>query len=273
MRGARTLQSTVRIPASARTASNAAVKLEPRSRIMNLTRCVWSPRSIRRLRACWAVHASGWMLRDAEDADPPGGVLDHGQDIGLGAIEQVDREEVAGKDRLGLGERRNCDQVGPVCRGAGIDAAGREDLPHGGRCDLYAESGQLAVDPAIPPAGVLTGQPADQRPDVAAGRWPAGPAARGPGGLAAADDVAVPAHDRVRGNQQPQPLAPRFGYHAEQGREQCPVRPVQLRAARLPPPQDRSWWRRIKISAVFHNSSRRDSRNPAATRVIRRKVR
>ena len=31
-----------------------------------------------------------------------------------------------------------------------------------------------------------------------------------------------------------------------------------------------TWWRRIKISAVFHISSRRDSRNPVATRVIRR---
>jgi hypothetical protein len=31
-----------------------------------------------------------------------------------------------------------------------------------------------------------------------------------------------------------------------------------------------SWWRRIKISAVFHISSCRDCRNPAATRVIRR---
>jgi hypothetical protein len=29
-----------------------------------------------------------------------------------------------------------------------------------------------------------------------------------------------------------------FGYRAEQGREQGPVRPVQLRAARLPPLQD-----------------------------------
>ena len=29
--------------------------------------------------------------------------------------------------------------------------------------------------------------------------------------------------------------APRFRYHAEQGREQGPVRPVQLRTARLPP--------------------------------------
>jgi hypothetical protein len=31
-----------------------------------------------------------------------------------------------------------------------------------------------------------------------------------------------------------------------------------------------SWWRRIKISAVFHISSRWASRTPAATRVTRR---
>jgi hypothetical protein len=43
------------------------------------------------------------------------------------------------------------------------------------------------------------------------------PAARGPGGPAAADDVAVPAHDRVWGHQQPQSLAPRFRYDAELG--------------------------------------------------------
>jgi hypothetical protein len=48
----------------------------------------------------------------------------------------------------------------------------------------------------------------------------------------------MPAQDRIRGDQQPQPLAPRFRYHAEQGREQCPVRPVQVQAARLPPLQD-----------------------------------
>jgi len=34
-------------------------------------------------------------------------------------------------------------------------------------------------------------------------------------------------------------VATGFGYHAEQGREQGPVRPVQLGAARLPPLQDR----------------------------------
>jgi len=42
------------------------------------------------------------MQRQSEDADAPGHVLDHGQDIGLGAVEQLDAEEVAGQDRLGL---------------------------------------------------------------------------------------------------------------------------------------------------------------------------
>jgi hypothetical protein len=45
----------------------------------------------------------GRVQRDAEDADAPGRVLDHGQHIGLGAVEQVNREEVAGQDRVGLG--------------------------------------------------------------------------------------------------------------------------------------------------------------------------
>ena len=45
----------------------------------------------------------GGMQGDAEDADAPGRVLDHGQDVGLGAVEQVGREEVARQDRVGLG--------------------------------------------------------------------------------------------------------------------------------------------------------------------------
>jgi hypothetical protein len=43
------------------------------------------------------------MQGDPEDADAAGRVLGHGQDIGLGAVKQVDREEVTGQDRLGLG--------------------------------------------------------------------------------------------------------------------------------------------------------------------------
>jgi hypothetical protein len=40
-----------------------------------------------------------------------------------------------------------------------------------------------------------------------------------------------------RCDQQPQPVAPCLRYHAEQGREQYPVRPVQPRPAQLPPLQ------------------------------------
>ena len=49
----------------------------------------------------------------------------------------------------------------------------------------------------------------------------------------------MPAQDRVRGDQEPEPPAARFGYHCEQSREQSPVRPVQVRAARLMSLQDR----------------------------------
>jgi hypothetical protein len=36
---------------------------------------------------------SGWVQGDCEDADAPGGVLYDGQDMGLGAVEQVGGEE------------------------------------------------------------------------------------------------------------------------------------------------------------------------------------
>ena len=119
-----------------------------------------------------------------------------------------------------------------------VYAAGLEDLPDGGRCDLNPQAGELAVDPAVSPFGVLAGQPEDQGSNVPAGRRPAGPSALGSTGPAVADDVAVPVQDRVRGDQQPQPLAARFQYHSEQQRDQGPVRPVQVRAARLPTLQD-----------------------------------
>jgi len=43
------------------------------------------------------------MQGDSEDADVPGCVLYHGQDVGLSAVEQLGGEEVARQDRLGLG--------------------------------------------------------------------------------------------------------------------------------------------------------------------------
>ena len=60
----------------------------------------------------------GWMPRDAEDADPPGRVLDHGQDVGLGAVEQAAVKKPHARIASAW-ERRNCGQIGPVRRGAG----------------------------------------------------------------------------------------------------------------------------------------------------------
>ena len=135
-------------------------------------------------------------------------------------------------------ERRNCDHVGPVCRRPG-------SMPLALRISQTVDAATLTPSPASSPWILRYPQSgfsrASRRTSARMLRRVAGRPVLphcGPGGPAAADDVAVPAHDRVRGNQQPQPLAPCFRYHAQQGREQSTVRPVQLRPAWLPPLQD-----------------------------------
>jgi hypothetical protein len=44
----------------------------------------------------------GGVQGEPEDADMARRVADHGQDVGLGAVEQVNSEEAAGQDRLSL---------------------------------------------------------------------------------------------------------------------------------------------------------------------------
>jgi hypothetical protein len=84
----------------------------------------------------------------------PGRVLDHGQDVGLGAVEQVDDEEVAGSDRVGLGAQElGAGRPGPPRRW--VDAIGLEDLPHRRRRYLHSQTGQLAVVPVVAPSGIL----------------------------------------------------------------------------------------------------------------------
>ena len=45
---------------------------------------------------------TGGMEGAADDSDAPGCVLDYGQDVGLVPSKQVDHEEVADQDGLGL---------------------------------------------------------------------------------------------------------------------------------------------------------------------------
>jgi len=103
------------------------------------------------------------MLGDSENADAPAGVLDHGQDVSLGAVEQVGGEEVARQDRLGLGAQElRPGWSGPPRRG--LDPGILQDLPCR-RCRYHhSQAGQFPVDPAVPPFGILAGQPEDQCP-------------------------------------------------------------------------------------------------------------
>jgi hypothetical protein len=94
---------------------------------------------------------------DPQDVDAPGGVFDDGQAIRLGAVQQIDGEEVGGDDRFGLGAQELCPgRPGPS--GHGIDPGFGEDLPDGRGCDPDAKPRKLAVDSPVSPGRVLLGQ-------------------------------------------------------------------------------------------------------------------
>ena len=80
----------------------------------------------------------GRMQSDSEDADAPGGVLYHGQDVGLGAVEQVGREEVARQARLGLGAQElRPGRTGSALRR--VDPGLLQDFPHRRRRYLHSQ--------------------------------------------------------------------------------------------------------------------------------------
>jgi hypothetical protein len=196
----------------------------------------------------------GGTQGDSEDANAPGGVLDHGQDISLGAIEQVSREEVAARIASAW-ERRNCDQASPDRRGAGsIPAFFRIPTP----------STPLPSLPGPPARRGYCGTPIRGSHGPAVGPWTWRPS--GDGRCRDASAGSCP--------ERPAAAAPgaALGYHAEQDREQGPVRPFTFGPCGCRRCRTTSWWRRIKISAVCHATSRRDSRSYETTHMIRRKT-
>ena len=99
----------------------------------------------------------GWG-RDPGEVYPATAVLDHHQDVEAAQEDGVDVGEVDGEDRVSLcGEELSPGWAG-ASRG-GIDARSLEDLPDGGGGDLVAEADQLAVDAAVAPGRVLSGDP------------------------------------------------------------------------------------------------------------------
>jgi len=83
------------------------------------------------------------MQGDPEDADTPVRMLDHGQDVGLGAVEQVDGEESRARIASAW-ECRNWDQAGLVRRRAG-------SRPVALRISCTVEAGTFTPSPASSP--------------------------------------------------------------------------------------------------------------------------
>jgi hypothetical protein len=204
IRGAWTAERITLTPAAWNTASKVAVKLESPvvQDELDPGPCVFQVHE----QVPGLLHHPGLgrVLDGAEDPDAAGAVLDDGQDVDLGAVEQVGGEEVQRQDPLRLGPQ----EFSPpwaVPAGRRFDPGALEDPPHRRWRHGDAEPGQLAVDPAVTPRLVLPGQPKHHRPDITVRRRATGPALVRQARPAAADDVAVPPHDGARSHDQPHP--------------------------------------------------------------------
>jgi hypothetical protein len=85
----------------------------------------------------------GWVQADSEDADAPGRVLDHGQDVGLSPSSRSAVKKSHARIASAW-ERRNCDQVGPFDRRAGW-------RPLALRISQTVDAATLTPRPAISP--------------------------------------------------------------------------------------------------------------------------
>ena len=122
--------------------------------------------------------------------------------------------------------RRNCRQLVSVCRDRRRwDPVALQDPADCRGADAVAEFEQLALDPHVSPARVLPRHPHYQGGEDVVDRWPSGPVRVGP---PSAHEAAMPAQDRVRGDQAM--AAQRAGQPPDEGGEHGPVRPVQARS-------------------------------------------
>jgi hypothetical protein len=104
------------------------------------------------------------MSGHAKDADPPGVVLDDRQHVQAGAGQGDGLEEIAGKQRIGLG----AEELSPGGGGAfgrRVDPGLTEDLPYGGGGNLDPQYEKFAVDAPVTPGRVLPRQAQHQMAD------------------------------------------------------------------------------------------------------------
>ncbi len=129
----------------------------------------------------------------------PAAELEEEEHIEAAEPERVDREEIAGDDRLGV----SAQELAPAELGAGA-GRGHPGLPEDlgdRRCrDAYADTGELADDPLVTPPRVLTREPQDQLPDLLGDRRSTG----SPSGIRPPPphQLAMPAEQGVRADEE-----------------------------------------------------------------------
>jgi hypothetical protein len=121
-----------------------------------------------------------------------------------------------------------------VAAGRRVDPGVLEDHPDRGRRHGDAQSRELAVDPPVAPGLVLPGEPQYYRPHLAVRGWSPGPATPRQVPPPAVDDVAMPAQDGARSDEQPHPGQPAGRHRPGEQRQPRPVQPRQP-GARLRP--------------------------------------
>jgi hypothetical protein len=163
------------VPAAWKTASNEAVKFDPRSRIRNLMSSNPLAEGEGEVAGLLRCPDPGRVHGDAAQVHPAATMLDEYQHVpalqqhGV-HVQEIDREDPGG---LGCQELPPARTRAPRCR---IDARSTQDLPHGGRRNHHAELHELAVDPAVSPQRILPRQADDKACDARACRrasWPA----------------------------------------------------------------------------------------------------
>jgi hypothetical protein len=140
---------------AAKTASNALVNRESRSRSRNLMEVTRSPRSISRLRGGLGGPLSGRLRAHLDQMRPARTMLDCDQCVNPPEHHRIHRHEVHGQDSLGLGDEElsPARTEPPRC---GVDAGVVEgSLPHGGGGDVMAEPDQFALHAPVAPGRVL----------------------------------------------------------------------------------------------------------------------
>ncbi len=180
---------------------------------------VRSPRSMSRLRACWAVHPpSGWALTPRTCTRRVLTSMTNSADRRLRKIVPAWKKSQA----IGLSAQERPPGGVHVPRRRPAPPGG-QDPPRRRRTDAVTEPAQFAVHPAVPPGRVLPRRPQHQGADLRAGARPAWPVLVRPFGC---DQTAMPGRQRTRRDQ---PAGAQHSWKQPgQRRQDRPVGPVRL---------------------------------------------